>query len=162
MKRWIFLLVTLAVMALIFLLSGQPGTQSYALSAHVAQSMEQEQLTQAMPEWFSTNFHANLRKWAHVWLYFLLGASVALTVCAFRLQKLSGQGRHFLFSAAASLGICVLYAAGDELHQYFVPGRACLATDILVDAMGFVPGILLVCLVWYGIRRHALRRDRTP
>lgn len=141
-------------MLVIFALSAQPGTQSYALSAQLAETIQQDNLAQAAPGWFSADFHANLRKWAHVWLYCLLGVSTALTVCAFRFGKIAGRGRAFWLCTAFSLGVCLLYAAGDELHQYFVPGRACLPTDILVDALGFAPGTLLACLLWYGKARR--------
>ena len=69
MKKWIFLAMMLGVMAVIFVLSAQPGEQSYALSAQLAQQLQQEDMAQAAPGWFSADFHANLRKWAHVWLY---------------------------------------------------------------------------------------------
>ena len=32
---------------------------------------------------------------------------------------------------------CALSAVADELHQYFVPGRACEVSDFLIDALGF-------------------------
>lgn len=32
--------------------------------------------------------------------------------------------------------ICFLYAVCDEIHQYFVPGRACRVFDVLVDTAG--------------------------
>ncbi len=38
---------------------------------------------------------------------------------------------------------CVLYALSDEIHQYFVPGRAFRSFDILVDSLGSLCGILL-------------------
>lgn len=45
--------------------------------------------------------------------------------------------------------LCVLYAASDELHQYFVPGRAALVGDVVIDALGILPGVAGVCLlVW--------------
>lgn len=40
----------------------------------------------------------------------------------------------------------VLYAATDEIHQYFVPGRAFQLSDILVDAVGAAVSILLLML----------------
>ena len=44
--------------------------------------------------------------------------------------------------------LCVLYAASDELHQYFVPDRAALG-DVVIDALGILPGVAGVCLlVW--------------
>lgn len=159
MKKWLFLLLMTGVMAAIFSLSAQPGAQSYQLSAQFAQQIQQESLASAAPGWFSADFHANLRKWAHVCLYFLLGVTAALTVCAFRLVRTHPDGLAFLQGGALALGTCLLYAISDELHQHFVPGRACLPTDILVDAIGFVPGVLLVCGVWYFLRRRVSHRE---
>lgn len=137
-------------MAGIFFLSAQPGQQSYELSAQLAQQIQQDNLAGTTPGWFSPDFHANLRKWAHVWLYFLLAISTALTVCSFW----NPAGKPFRFCTATALLVCLVYSISDELHQFFVPGRACLATDVLVDALGFVPGILLVCWLWYRRNRR--------
>ena len=51
---------------------------------------------------------------------------------------------------------CVCCAAGDELHQFFVPGRAMLLSDVGIDAMGFLPCIAAVFLcirVYRGCRK---------
>lgn len=32
--------------------------------------------------------------------------------------------------------ICFLYAVSDEIHQYFVPGRACRIFDVTIDTLG--------------------------
>ncbi|MBP5275160.1 MAG: VanZ family protein [Abditibacteriota bacterium] len=37
--------------------------------------------------------------------------------------------------------VCLLYAFSDELHQVFVPGRACELTDIVIDFAGSLLGI---------------------
>jgi VanZ family protein len=34
--------------------------------------------------------------------------------------------------------ISVLYAASDELHQLFVPGRMCDLNDFIVDSIGVI------------------------
>ena len=39
-------------------------------------------------------------------------------------------------SAALALTICLLYAATDEFHQAFVPGRSASVRDILIDTTG--------------------------
>ena len=47
--------------------------------------------------------------------------------------------RSFGFTAKrASLAILIsaLYAVTDEVHQYFVPGRACRIFDIAIDTLG--------------------------
>ena len=39
----------------------------------------------------------------------------------------------------AALAVTVAYACTDELHQLFVPGRAGMVTDVLIDSMGSGP-----------------------
>ena len=46
-----------------------------------------------------------------------------------------------------SLIIGVIYAISDEIHQCFTPGRGPLVTDVIIDTMGVLLGILLVMLV---------------
>ena len=50
-----------------------------------------------------------------------------------------------------------LYAASDELHQLFVPGREGKVTDWMFDSFGAVIGALLV----FFILRHAKAKDWT-
>jgi VanZ family protein len=35
-----------------------------------------------------------------------------------------------------SILICFLYALSDEIHQSFVPGRACRILDVVIDTSG--------------------------
>jgi len=42
-----------------------------------------------------------------------------------------------------TLAIATLYAASDELHQKFVPGRSCELADMIADAAGAAAGILV-------------------
>ena len=46
-------------------------------------------------------------------------------------------------AALVAWGCAALYAATDEVHQLFVPGRAGLFTDVLIDATGAAIGLLL-------------------
>lgn len=39
-----------------------------------------------------------------------------------------------------------MYATSDEIHQYFVPGRACMVEDVFIDTLGVILGILLIML----------------
>lgn len=154
MKKWISLAVTLGIMALIFLLSAQPGERSGALSEQVLDQMQQSGTADVfIPEWFSANVQANVRKWAHVYIYAVLGASTMVTALCWR------WGKNVPRCGAWAALVCVVFAASDELHQYFVPGRAMLATDVVVDALGFLPGILLAGLVVWLLRR---RKNQPP
>lgn len=40
-----------------------------------------------------------------------------------------------------------LYAISDEIHQYFVPGRACTLVDVLIDTIGAFIGIMFIHLI---------------
>ena len=53
-----------------------------------------------------------------------------------------------------SFVFCVLYAISDEVHQYFVPGRAMMATDVLIDSIGAILG----CLLFFAVKRYIVRR----
>ncbi len=40
-----------------------------------------------------------------------------------------------------------LYAASDELHQYFVPGRSCDPIDWLVDVIAAIVALVIIIVV---------------
>ena len=54
---------------------------------------------------------------------------------------------------ALSFLTAVLYAASDEMHQYFVVGRACQLRDIFVDALGAAASVLLCTAVYWLFRK---------
>jgi len=68
-----------------------------------------------------------LRKLAHVTEYAVLGALLV-----------RATGRGWL---AFALG--TLYAASDEIHQTFVPGRMGSPVDVAIDAIGVACGVVL-------------------
>jgi VanZ family protein len=68
-----------------------------------------------------------LRKLAHTAEYAVLGA---LLLRATR-------------NVALAFVLATLYAASDELHQAFVPGRHGAPLDVAIDAVGVVAGIVL-------------------
>lgn len=153
MKKWVSLGITVVLLVVIFVLSSQPGTQSGALSQQVAQQMQNSGTAEVLiPSWFSTNVYANVRKWAHVYIYLLLGVSMAATVHCWKI------GRTLFRQGLWAVVFCTLYAITDELHQYLVPGRAMLATDVGVDALGFVPGIVLALGIVYVVSRRRRRK----
>lgn len=43
---------------------------------------------------------------------------------------------------AQAFAFCVLYAASDEWHQSFVPGRAGAFWDVVIDGAGALTGLL--------------------
>ena len=70
-----------------------------------------------------------LRKVAHIVEYFIL---TFLLHRAFK-GSLERDG-FYLFIYSATLSLC--YAASDEFHQLFVPGRGGSIRDVAIDAIG--------------------------
>ena len=51
---------------------------------------------------------------------------------------------------------CVLsffYAITDEIHQIFVPGRACQFTDMMVDLAGILSGFIVYAVIYTLVRK---------
>jgi len=75
-----------------------------------------------------------LRKGAHLTEYAVLGGLLYRAL-----------GREPL-----ALAVGIAYAATDELHQYFVPGRHASPVDVAIDAVGVAAGML----VWLRVRER--------
>lgn len=78
-----------------------------------------------------------LRKGTHMAEY---GVLMLLCINAFRVSGSRHPGLHALL-------LCAAYAAGDELHQAFVPGRGPSAADVLIDTAG-------AAAAWAAARLH--------
>ena len=83
---------------------------------------------------FTAAWNHFVRKAAHFSIYALLGISCANAL----FQTLP----HRLLSVFWAWPMGSIYAASDELHQYFVPGRSCQFSDMLLDSCGVAFGIL--------------------
>lgn len=46
----------------------------------------------------------------------------------------------------------VLYAASDEIHQYFILGRACQLRDVFIDAVGAAVGVLCGTVIYWILK----------
>ena len=87
--------------------------------------------------------HVMVRKLGHWSEYFILARLLVGAVTGqFPLWKPS---RHLLWS----LLLAILYAAGDEWHQSFVPSRSASIFDVLIDSFGALCGAL-----WFERRKQ--------
>lgn len=150
-KHWLALGCTLTLMVIIFILSSQPGPESISLSNAALAAAEKTGANAFIPAFFSTRAYANIRKWAHFYLYAAFGLSMAMTVYLW--------SRRFLpIKMAMAALFCLLYAVSDEIHQYFVPERAGMWQDVIVDAFGFLLGIAAVWLFLHWRAKHGPNR----
>lgn len=92
-----------------------------------------------------------LRKLAHFSEYACMGVLVYGLLCQWTVR---GRRRCLLTGAWVFLS-----AAGDELHQYFVPGRFASPLDVLLDTCGGVCGMLF-CILAAGVWRRWVARMR--
>jgi hypothetical protein len=134
-KKYAYLLLMIAIMALIFFFSSQDATESGQLSNGVLVWIVEHVLHRStIPEIGSVL----IRKAAHFSIYFCLGASAVLFVSECRKKR---------FAVLRAWLIPVIYACTDELHQYFVPGRSCELRDVCIDSAGAFLGVVLIFLV---------------
>lgn len=134
-------------MAIIFMFSSQPAKQSSKMSSGFVSAV----ITVICPEYseLTDDAKANItdkvtfvvRKTAHFSEYFVLGVLAFLTAVTFKKYKI-------IYRSMASFVICVLYSVSDEFHQYFVSGRACRFTDILIDSAGSLLAIVLMTFIF--------------
>lgn len=82
----------------------------------------------SVPEFGKYEF--TVKKGGHVLGYLLLGRTF-----------LHGLGKRKK-AAWLSLGLCILYAITDEVHQSIVPGRESRVFDIGVDTLGSLVGLI--------------------
>lgn len=142
-----FLCCVLLWMVVIFEFSSERSEQSDKTSLGVGQMIaemivddfdlmtEAEQL-EMIEEW---NFA--IRKTAHFCEYAILGV---LTMLLFRQINISRK-----IAVIYAVSVSVMYAMTDEVHQYFVPGRACQLRDVCIDTSGAITGILVMLLgIW--------------
>jgi VanZ family protein len=105
-------------------------------------------LPHAMPETLSLIHHV-IRKSGHFTEYFILSLLL--------LRALRAESRDFgLRWALIVILIVAGYAALDEFHQSFVPGRGAAVTDVMLDTSGGAAAQLLVALLvlWRGVRKR--------
>ena len=135
-----YALLTVAVMAAIFILSSQTADESSMLSEGFLDTALGRFLAHILPGITGSGIFTDIRKYAHMFEYFCLGISSALYFFELMRGKYAGP---FLYSA----GLSVLYACTDEWHQTFVPGRSGMIADVGIDFIGILFGVSAILTV---------------
>ncbi|MEI6578324.1 MAG: VanZ family protein [Eubacteriales bacterium] len=129
-----------ACMIVIYLLSSQIADESAKLS--------NEFLAKIMELFNITMEPYTIRKIAHGLEYF--GLAILIFNASYQTWQKSKPYFSFIFT--------LLFAISDEIHQIFVPGRACRFFDVCVDSIGAIAGILLCLSAVYIINKLKRRR----
>jgi VanZ family protein len=92
--------------------------------------------------------HTGIRKIMHILEFGMF------SILIFRARRSGRQGWRLSW-AVATLLIAAAYAALDEIHQVFGPGRGPSARDVAIDTVGAILAQLAVW--WYATRKWPLR-----
>lgn len=150
-KSVVWLIITVVWMAVIFCFSAQPADVSTDTSLHVGMTIgkmsvpdfsklpKEEQID------YAKKIEFPVRKMAHATEYAILGCLLTNLCLTFPMRKAYMWG--WLMGCA--------YAATDEFHQLFVPGRSGQITDVMIDSIGCLAGCLLIYLILCIVKKHA-------
>ena len=157
--RKIVIILCLFWMGFIFYMSSNNGQISHQESNEVVNLIENTEVTlQDKAENKTTNENSQvdkntinaqqenkldhvIRKNAHAFMYMILAFLVSGVFFTF-----NKRGKDAIIYI---LFICLFYAVTDEFHQSFVPGRASLVSDVLVDFGGALIGLTFFYLAYY-------------
>lgn len=152
MMRKIFLILTIVWMAVIFAFSARPADESEEDSIQVGMMIgrifipEFEEWSQESRYEFAERIDHPVRKTAHATEYAILGLLVAgayINNGGKDKSERTGIGKGILIPWA----VATVYAATDEFHQLFVPGRSGQISDVLLDSAGVMAGLLVLAAV---------------
>lgn len=145
--RVVLSLLTICWMAVIFWFSAAPAPESSEMSYTVGIQVGKIVVSD-FDAWnieeqnaFAEKIEYPIRKTAHAAEYAILGMLVLGTAHIY-----GGRGKKAMRYAWIWTTI---YAATDEFHQLFVPGRSGQVRDVILDSAGALAGVLILC----GVRR---------
>lgn len=147
-RKEIFLSLAIIWMLVIFVFSAQKSEESTKLSngagRYVVTTVNEvmdKGWDEEMVEEYAQAIDHPVRKLAHATEYAIL-ALLWFGVLASKPQ---------------AVVIAFLYACTDEFHQLFVPGRAGLFTDVLIDTSGALAAMIiawLICFIGKSFNKH--------
>ena len=149
----IWLIFTIIWMSVIFSFSAKKAVESEGMSHSVGKEIGRlivPQFTswsEERQEQFAKMIDFPVRKCAHATEYAVLGVLILGTAYSF--SEDSGK-RSMLICWCAGTA----YAASDELHQLFVPGRSCQFRDVCIDSAGVLAGVLVFSLIKHKIAKY--------
>ena len=129
------LIIVIALLVLIFCLSHQNGSDSGDTSGWFTAL-----INLLLP--FSVS-ESTIRTLAHFSEFACLSFFVNNLFVAYK-EKLS---------PVIAVSLSFLYAITDEIHQIFIPGRACQFSDMIVDLGGIISGMAVYAVVYLLVKK---------
>lgn len=155
-RKIIFGILAIIWMTIIFSYSARTGIESTEDSYDVGY-MVGRVVVPAFETWtpdeqlsFAEAVDHPIRKTAHFLEYMLLGVLVTGACDDVRRKK--------CYRILVPWLISTLYAASDEIHQLYVPGRSGQFSDVLLDSAGVFAGVLISLVVVHIYNRRVRRK----
>lgn len=143
--RIVLFILILTTFITIFRFSSQDGQTSSSLSKEVTENVTKrinkiQNLEETERKNVLSRIEKIIRKIAHFSLYTIVGILLMSLACTYEFTEFKRGGISFL--------IGLMYACLDELYQFFISERSAQITDVMIDSMGVLFGILLVMLIY--------------
>ena len=149
MRRKIFAAAAVLWMIVIFSFSAKVSEDSEEMSRSVGMLIGKAVIKEYKEAAFAAKIDYPVRKAAHASEYAILGILLTGAILDIRKPWKRRLPACFLIGA--------VYAASDEFHQLFVPGRSGQIRDVMIDSAGVAAGIILACL---AIKAFQCRKPR--
>lgn len=142
-------------MWIIFGFSNQNGEESGSISRKITEIVTQnikciQNLKPEDKEITLKKIEHIIRKLAHFTLYTIIGILLMYLMLTYNIKN---KNRIF-----TSLGIGLIYAISDEIHQSFIPNRTPMVGDVVIDFSGVITGILIVFVLSKIVIQKIIKR----
>lgn len=142
--RIILILLLLCTFFIIFGFSSQNGDTSGGISTRITESILEKSnrynsLEEEQKNKVSHRIEKIIRKIAHFSIYAMVGFLLMGLLSTYKLKN--------KWRIVITILIGILYAISDEFHQSFSPGRTPKITDIYIDTLGIIFGMLIILLI---------------
>lgn len=142
--RIILILLLLCTFFIIFVFSSQNGDTSGGISTRITESILEKSnrynaLEEEQKNKVSNRIEKIIRKIAHFSIYAMVGFLLMGLLSTYKLKN--------KWRIVITILIGILYAISDEVHQSFSPGRTPKITDIYIDTLGIIFGMLIILLI---------------
>lgn len=154
---WVVRVILIALiifwMTVIFGFSADDGDESQSLSDRITIEVVQiiepdyESLDVQTQQALFDKVSFYVRKTGHFGEYGILGLLIAGLLLTF--EKIRALKKSELKMVLIAAGICMIYAATDEIHQGFVDGRSPKVMDVCIDTAGGFAGAGFLMIIWF-------------
>lgn len=156
-ERIILLILLLGTFSIIFGFSSQDGEKSGSISKKITEEIVKripqiQEKEQEERELITQITEKVIRKLAHFSIYTVVGILLMALVSTYQIKEKN--------KIIISIIIGITYACSDEIHQSFIPGRSPMITDVIIDTMGVILGILLILLGKVIIKKYRKNSEK--